>query len=69
MNKEAVEQWLRVRRGLLQMEAEFTDLAIKVANGEGSEELLNQRRAALEAARQLCSQAYERAFPARIGRS
>lgn len=63
MNKDAVEDWLRVRRDLLAKEAAFTDLAIRVAAGEGSEQELQQHRLILEGMRELCSAAYQRAFP------
>jgi hypothetical protein len=63
MNNEAVQDWLSARRDLLAREAEFTSLAIRVANGQESEELLQQERRLLEAARELCTAAYNRAFP------
>lgn len=63
MNKDAVEDWLRVRRDLLAKEAAFTDLAIRVAAGDGSEEDLQKQRRVLEGMRELCTAAYERAFP------
>lgn len=46
------------------MEAAFTLLAIRVAEGQESEDVIRTQRQALEAARELCSAAYERAFPA-----
>jgi hypothetical protein len=64
MNKDAVEDWLRVRRQLLKMESDFTDMAITVASGIGSQEQLQQARVMLEAMRELCTAAYQRAFPA-----
>jgi hypothetical protein len=45
------------------METDFTTLAIQVAEGTGSEQLLQQRRQVLESQRELCTAAYERAFP------
>jgi hypothetical protein len=65
MNNEAVQDWLRIRRELLQMETEFTDFAIKVAKGEELEAALQAQRQVLEATRDLCSAAYQRAFPSR----
>ncbi len=47
------------------MEAQFTSLAIRVANGEESEERLREPRELLEAARDLCSAAFEKAFPSK----
>lgn len=63
MNRQAVEHWLRIRRNLLDMESAFTRLAIKVAEGQETEEVLQQQRAILEATRELCTAAYQRAFP------
>ncbi|MBC5785446.1 hypothetical protein H8N03_21035 [Ramlibacter sp. USB13] len=68
MNSQAVQDWLQIRRELLQMESEFTTFAIQVANGQESEELLKAKRQVLEATRALCTAAYERAFPANTGR-
>lgn len=66
MNNEAVQDWLKVRRLLLDMEAEFTSLAIAVASGSGSEAELLQRRELLEATRELCAAAFRRAFPPQV---
>lgn len=63
MNLQAVEDWLRVRRDLLDMESAFTKLAIKVTEGAETEDALRQQRAVLQAQRELCTAAYERAFP------
>lgn len=63
MNFQAVEDWLRVRRELLDMEFAFTTLAIKVTEGAETEDTLRQQRAVLQAQRELCTAAYERAFP------
>ena len=63
MNNEAVQDWLKVRRLLLDMETEFTSLAIAVAGGSGSEAELLQKREMLEATRELCAAAFRRAFP------
>jgi hypothetical protein len=63
MNIEAVEDWLRIRRDLLETEAAFTTLAIKVANRQESEARLQQDREHLEAMRARCAAAYRRAFP------
>jgi len=65
MNNEAVQDWLRIRRKLLDMEASFTSLAISVASGQAEEHLLQQQRQLLEAQRVLCTAAYLRAFPER----
>lgn len=63
MNLQAVEDWLRIRRELLAMEAAFTTLALRVAEGLDSEDTLQHRREVLEATRELCSAAYAKAFP------
>jgi hypothetical protein len=67
MNSQAVQDWLQIRRHLLEMEAAFTTLALKVAGGEESEDLMQQQRQVLEATRELCTAAYERAFPKSAG--
>lgn len=64
MNAKAVQDWLQIRRQLLDMEAAFTRLAIRVADGKESEAVLREQRELLEAQRALCTAAYERAFPA-----
>ena len=66
MNAQAVQDWLRVRRELLDMEAAFTRLAIKVTEGSETEESLQAQRVILEAARERCSAAYHRAFPSNM---
>lgn len=63
MNKDAVEDWLRVRRQLLAMEVVFTDLAMQAASGEVPEQSLQSERQVLEGMRELCTAAYRRAFP------
>jgi hypothetical protein len=63
MDEDPVQDWLRVRRELLNMEGAFTALAIKVAKGAEAEEVLRQERAVLEGMRELCKAAYAKAFP------
>lgn len=63
MNAQAVNDWLQIRRQLFEMEASFTTLAIAVTHGTESEEKLQEQRQLLEATRELCSAAYQRAFP------
>lgn len=63
MNNEAVQDWLRVRRELLEQENSFTSLALQAISGEVSEMQLQAAREHLEEMRSLCSAAYERAFP------
>lgn len=45
------------------MEASFTVLAMKAAEGEYPEEQLAEKGALLEASRERCAAAYQRAFP------
>ena len=47
----------------MRLETAFTALAIQAAMGEVSPEELAQQRAVLEGTRELCSEAYRRAFP------
>jgi hypothetical protein len=63
VNQQKVQDWLRIRRELLEMEAAFTDLAVRVATGQGDEQELRERRSELEGIRELCSLAYRQAFP------
>jgi hypothetical protein len=63
VNHQKVQDWLRIRRVLLDMEAAFTDLAVRVATGQGDEHELQERRHELEGMRELCSAAYRQAFP------
>lgn len=60
---EHVQEWLEIRRRLLEMETAFTDLALRAVNGDVPPEQLQQERLHLHAARDLCTAAYERAFP------
>lgn len=64
MNAQAVQDWLQIRRQLLDMETAFTQIAIRVMEGNETEQVLQERRERLEAQRALCAAAYERAFPA-----
>lgn len=63
MSAHAVEDWLRIRRELLEMESNFTQMAIRVTEGLESQEVLATNRQVLEATRALCAAAFERAFP------
>jgi hypothetical protein len=62
VNPQQVQDWLRIRRELLDLEAAFTDLAVRVATGQGDEQELQERRRELEGMRELCSAAYRKAF-------
>ena len=59
----AVQDWLRVHQELMAKEALFTDLAMRVASGQASLELLDEERRALMALRAHCTVLYESAFP------
>lgn len=63
MSKDAVEEWLQIRRDLMAMEADFTSLAIQLASAGDGSVRLQQARDRLEALRARCTAAYERAFP------
>jgi hypothetical protein len=63
VNYQKVQDWLRVRRELLDKEADFTDLAMRVATGLENEQELHGRRRELERMRELCTAAYRQAFP------
>ena len=58
-----VENWIKVHRALMDMEAAFTDLALRAASGEVPIHELDAARNRLMATRELCTAAYERAFP------
>ena len=60
---KAVEEWLQIRRRLIELETEFTDKAIKALDGGITSKELESHRQALIEARALCSAAYSRAFP------
>ena len=58
-----VQAWLDIRRKLLELETAFTDLALRAVHGDVPPEQLQQERQHLLTARELCTAAYERAFP------
>lgn len=60
---ESVQEWLQVRRMLMDLEAAFTDLALKAAAGEVGLSQLGAERERLMQTRAACTAAYERAFP------
>jgi hypothetical protein len=68
MDSQAFNDWLQAHRELMQMEMRFTALAIQAAEGNYPEGQLAQERALLEASRELCAAAYERAFPNAVPR-
>ena len=60
---EPVQEWLQIHRELMQLETAFTDLAMRAVHGEVAADRLQQERLHLLAMRELCTAAYERAFP------
>lgn len=60
---KAVQDWLRVHQELMNKEAAFTELALRVASGEASIESLDEERRALMGLRAHCTVLYETAFP------
>lgn len=60
---EHVREWLQIHRELVELETAFTDLAIRAVDGEVPTEQLQQERLHLLTTRELCTSAYERAFP------
>lgn len=63
MQNESVQDWLRIHRHLLELESAFTDLAIQTASGVLPMKDLEVKRAELQATRDQCTAAYNRAFP------
>lgn len=62
INPSAMQDWLRVHRRLVELEAEFSDVAMRAAAGEISVDELQEKRNHLTAMRDLCSAIYEKAF-------
>jgi hypothetical protein len=60
---EHVREWLEIHRQLIDLESAFTDLAMRAVHGEVPEARLQQERLHLLTTRELCTAAYERAFP------
>ena len=60
---EHVQQWLQIHRELMELETAFTDLAMRAVHGEVPPDQLQQERLHLLTTRELCTAAYERAFP------
>jgi hypothetical protein len=61
-----VQEWLQIHRTLMDMEAAFTDLALKAVDGEVAPADLDEARSRLMHTREQCTAAYERAFPKRL---
>lgn len=61
--EKAVQDWLRTHQELMEKEAAFTKLAMRVAAGEVSLEDLDKERQALMGLRAHCTVMYESAFP------
>lgn len=67
IDQQAVQDWLRVHRTLLDMELAFPDIALRAAQGSITAQELDEHRKMLEAAREVCAAAYRRAFADRTG--
>lgn len=66
---KAVQDWLRIHQELMAKEALFTDLAMRVASGQASLELLDEERQVLMGLRAHCTVLFEAAFPRPARRS
>lgn len=66
-DRSLVDDWLRVHRQLMTQESEFTNLAMRAAQGEVPVEELDEARAKLLGLRELCNAVYARAFPGATG--
>jgi hypothetical protein len=60
---EHVQEWLQIHRQLVELETAFTDLAIRAVQGDVPPDQLQRERIHLITTRELCTAAYERAFP------
>ena len=58
----AVQDWLRVHRQLVALEAEFSDIAMRVAMGDLGTDELKKKRNEPVGMRELCTAVYEKAF-------
>ena len=63
LETKAVQEWLRVHHALMEKEAAFTELAMRVAAGEASLATLDEGRRVLMGLRAHCTVLYESAFP------
>lgn len=66
-NSQPVRDWLTIHRELLEFETAFTDLAMQAARGELSMAELDSQRSRLLLLRELCTAAYQKAFPGAAG--
>lgn len=62
INPSAMQDWLRIHRRLVELETEFSEVAMRAAAGEISVDELQEKRNHLTAMRDLCSAIYEKAF-------
>lgn len=62
INPAAMQDWLRIHRRLVELEAEFSEVAMRAAAGEITVDELQEKRNHLTAMRDLCSAIYEKAF-------
>jgi hypothetical protein len=62
IDSAAMEDWLRIHRRLVELEAEFSDLAMRAAAGEIGMDELQEKRELLMGMRDLSCAIYEKAF-------
>jgi hypothetical protein len=61
--RDLIDDWIRVHRQLMTQEAEFTELAMRAAQGDATVQELDAARAQLLGMRALCNAIYGKAFP------
>jgi hypothetical protein len=62
IDRSAMQDWLRIHRRLVELEAEFSEVVMRAAAGESSVDKLQEKRNQLIGMRDLCTAAYEKAF-------
>jgi hypothetical protein len=63
LDRKPIDEWMRAHRHLMEQEAAFSELAVRVASGEVALEELEDARAQLLALRDLSNAVYSKAFP------
>ena len=58
----AIQDWQRVHRRQVELEAEFSEAVMRAAAGEIGVDELEEKRKHLAGIRDLCTQVYEKAF-------
>jgi hypothetical protein len=62
IDRSAMQDWLRVHRRLVELEAEFSDAAMRAAAGKIGMEELQEKHELLLGMRDLATAVYEKAF-------